>query len=153
MSAAGFSLGALTSRSLFLAGLWDADNDVLQRALRYAAYDDPVFKSEGVALLSCPTRGDEWRKDVLDHIRRWVNRRRFNAAFPLTSSHMFDVSFLKKNHEGIYVAARETYLRACDDALTKPTSSAIITEISESIGRAVPIVDFSNSTTKYGSDR
>lgn len=153
MSAAGFSLGALTSRSLFLAGLSNAKNDVIQQALRYAAYDDPVFKSEGVALFSRLAIGEEWRNDALDHIRRWVNRRRFNAAFPLASAHLFDASFLKKNQEKIYAAARETYLRGCEDGLIEPTSSAIITEIAESLGRTSPAAIFANSAAKYGSDK
>lgn len=147
MSAAGFALGALTSRSLFLAALSDANNGTIRQALHYAAYDDPVFKSEGAALLLHSASGEEWRKDALNHIRRWVNRRRFNAAFPLASARIFNVSFLKKNHEKIYVAARETYLLGCKNGQIQPASSAIMTEISESLRRGSP-----KAVAKYGPD-
>ena len=133
MAAAGFSLKALTTRSLFLAAMLDADNADLQQTLRYAAYDDPVFRSEGEALLLLPAVGEEWRNKVLDHIRRWVNRRRFNAAFPLASTRIFGVTILKKSHETFFATARKVYLRGCEDGMIQPASSAIITEISESV--------------------
>ncbi|SEO22212.1 Rhamnan synthesis protein F [Pseudorhodobacter antarcticus] len=138
MKAAGFSLIALTNRGSFLTALSNVANDELQQVLRYAAYDDPVFRSEAAALLLLPAEGDAWRNKVLDHIRRWVNRRRFNTAFPLASGRIFGVSFLKKSHEEIFAAARVAYLRGCEDGLIQPASSAIVAELAQSVSSVVP---------------
>lgn len=133
MEAAGFSLKALTNRSFFLTAMSELDADGLEQSLLYAAYDDPFFRAEGAVLLQSPHRGAAWRTEVLDHIRRWVNRRRFNAAFPLASTRIFGVTIMKKSNEAIFAAARDAYLRAYDEGMLEPRSSAIVQEISESV--------------------
>ena len=129
MRQAGFHLNAVASRDRFLADLSRADNDELHCMLRYAAYDDILFQRQGDALLHRPIRNEDWRNDVLDHVRRWVNRRRFNAAFPLASARIFGTAIIKKSEDQIFVAARAAYLKAIEAGDLAPPPSSILTEL------------------------
>lgn len=131
MANAGFHLEALTSRSVFLAHLDDYDTTELQQILTHAAYDDTALKTEAANFLARDTTPPEWRTEVLDHIRRCVHRRRFNAAFPLASANIFGTSFVKKSNEPIFQAARKSYINAVDEGLIAPPPPAIRSEIAQ----------------------
>ncbi|MBK5927310.1 rhamnan synthesis F family protein [Rhodobaculum claviforme] len=75
--------------------------------------------------------GDEaaWRADALDHIRRWVNRRRYPVAFPLGNARALGTFCLKKNSEPIFAAARHSYLRAVASGLIAPPPPPTLNEV------------------------
>lgn len=129
MADAGYHLAALTSRDAFLTQLARFDATELQQVLAYASYDDATFKAEAGDLLASAPDQPEWRAAVLDHIRRWVNRRRFNAAYPLASAKIFGTSFVKKSNEPIFRAARRSYVTGVNAGLIAPPSAVILSEI------------------------
>jgi hypothetical protein len=134
MQAAGFRLCALTDRARFLAAIADADAQILHQALRYAAYDDRIFADENAGLLARFGTDDAWKAQVRDHMRRWVNRRRFNSGFPLATADIFGMYFLKKKQgEEIFVAARRSYLRAVQDGYIAAPDAVFLSEIKASV--------------------
>ena len=134
MQAAGFRLCALTDRARFLAAIAHADAQTLHQALRYAAYDDRGFADENADLLACFGTDDGWKAQARDHMRRWVNRRRFNSGFPLATATIFGMYFLKKKQgEEIFVAARRSYLRAVQDGHIAAPDAVFLSEIKASV--------------------
>jgi hypothetical protein len=129
MAKTGLRLEALTERSVFLDRLAGMDDAFLDRSLRYAAYADRDIAGAAAQLARRDPTGPGWREAALDHIRRSVNRKRFNVAFPYANDHVFGTLFMKKSREPIFAAMRQSYLRAVADGEVQPPPPEILAEI------------------------
>lgn len=135
MQQLGYTVEALTKRSYFLDGLAAASPEDLRQILAYGAYDETKFRRERDRLLESFAATEAWRARALNHIERWVNRRRFNACFPLANARIFGTLFLKKSREQIFVQARIALLRMIEDGLVPPPPPDAYAEIAASVGR------------------
>lgn len=138
MAAGGLTLSALTDRSRFLAGLRDRDAAELRRILTYAAYADRDIAAEADRVLADYTPTEEWRDRAFAHITRAVNRKRFNASFPLATEEVFGIHFLKKSREPIFSNMRRAYARLLDDGLVQPPPPEIEAEVRAAVARDFP---------------
>lgn len=136
MAAGGLALGALTDRSRFLEGLRDTDAEGLRRILTYAAYADRDIAAEAARVLADYAPSGDWRDRALAHITRAVNRKRFNASFPLATEEVFGLHFMKKSREPIFSNMRRAYVRLLDDGLVAPPPPEIEAEIRLSVAQA-----------------
>lgn len=138
MAEAGLTLEALTKRSVFLERLAEKDDAFLRRTLQYAAYEDreSIRSAKALALLDPSQPG--WRGAALEHIRRAVNRRRFNACFPYAQDRIFGTLYLKKSSETIFAAMRSSYLAALADGQVAMPPAEILAEIQASVGKYAP---------------
>jgi hypothetical protein len=134
MTAAGLKLEALTRRSVFLERLAQQDDAFLLRTLRYASYGDPDLVRAATRLAARSPDEPGWRAATMDHIRRTVHRRRFNASFPHANDQIFGTLFLKKTSETVFAGMRDGYLRALEEGDLKPPPPAFLAEIKASIG-------------------
>lgn len=139
MQAAGFTVQALTRRSIFLERLQTATAEELHETLSYASYDDAALQRENAALLAAFAPDDGWKTRAFDHIRRCANRRRFNSCFPLANGRVFGTMFLKKSGEKIFVDMRNAYLRAVADGLLPPPPAPLLAEIAARQGARGPV--------------
>jgi hypothetical protein len=135
MAAGGLTIAALTDRSRFLAGLRDRDAAHLLRVLSYAAYEDRDIAAEADRVLADYTPTEEWRARAFAHITRAVNRKRFNASFPLATDEVFGIHFLKKSREQIFSNMRRAYVRLLDDGLVQPPPPEIEAEVRAAVAR------------------
>lgn len=97
MAAAGLRVQGLFSVALLLEALQRAGDDALRLTLRYAAYTEADLAAEQAALMARAPSSPGWREDVLAHVRRTTDRRRFNASFPYPSDGLLGMDFLKKS--------------------------------------------------------
>lgn len=126
---AGLRMDSLTKRSVFLERLAEQEDAFLVRTLRYAAYADPDLAVSARSLANRDPSELGWRAAALDHIRRAVNRKRFNATFPFANEKIFGTLFLKKSREPIFAAMRHYYLRALSDGEMLSPPPEILAEI------------------------
>ncbi|MGI1662816.1 rhamnan synthesis F family protein [Palleronia sp. KMU-117] len=138
MAAGGLSLGALTDRSRFLAGLRGHDAAGLRRILSYAAYADRDIAADADRVLAEYAPTEAWRERAFAHITRAVNRKRFNASFPLATDEVFGIHFLKKSREPIFSNMRRAYVRLLDDNLVQPPPPEIEAEVRKAVARDFP---------------
>ncbi|KQB12949.1 rhamnan synthesis protein F family [Rhodobacter capsulatus] len=136
MAAAGLKLDAFSRREAFLQLLREKDDAFLRQTLKYAAYADAdrIKAARRIAALDPASPG--WRAAVLDHIRRTVNRKRFNASFPFANDHIFGTAFLKKSGEPIFANMRAAYLRALEDGAVAEPPAEIRAEIAAMVAQA-----------------
>jgi hypothetical protein len=135
MTEAGFSLDALTLRGRFLRALEDHDAAHLRLILRFSAYEDDDIERDGRSVFEAYEDSETWRQRALEHIRRAVNRKRFNATFPLANEEVFGTHFLKKSREPIFQNMRRCYLRLLDDGLAAAPCREIEDELRAAVGR------------------
>lgn len=133
MVRAGLTTGALTSREVFLKQLADHDNAFLAMSLSYASYGDTDLRHEGDLLQTLPLDSTGWREKVLDHMRRCVNRKRFNTAFCYASGQIFGTLFLKKNNELVFSEMRRSYVLAVNNCDIPKPPHDIMVEINDAI--------------------
>ncbi len=129
MTKAGLRLEALTRRSMFLEHLATQDDAFLIKTLRYAAYADRDLEKAAARLAQRDPSETGWRAAAVDHIRRAVNRKRFNATFPYANDRIFGTIFMKKSAEPIFCAMRQGYLRALSDGELAAPPDAVLDEI------------------------
>ena len=129
MSEAGLRLAALTQRSLFLESLAKMEDAFLIKTLRYAAYVDPDLKKAAARLAKRDPAHAGWRAEALEHIRRAVNRKRFNVSFPYANDWICGTTFMKKSREPIFCAMRQSYLRALSDGEVVQPPPEVLIEI------------------------
>ncbi|SOC09016.1 rhamnan synthesis protein F [Rhodobacter sp. JA431] len=129
MAAAGLKLTALSRREVFLQEIQKKDDAFLRNTLKYAAYADADIIRRAKHIAALDAAHPEWREKVLDHIRRAVNRKRFNASFPYANEQIFGTHFLKKSSEPIWSAMRSAYLRALNEGMVSAPPPAIADEI------------------------
>lgn len=146
MNAAGLRLDALTRRSLFLAELANKDDAFLIKTLRYAAYADADLAKAAERLTQRDPTEAGWREAALDHMRRAVNRKRFNTTLPYANDKIFGTIFMKKSRETIFCNMRESYLRAVADLEVVPPQKQILFEIEGVTNK--PLGQISNAETK-----
>lgn len=126
---AGLQLSALSRRSIFLDWIEKADDAFLALTLKYAAYGDADLQRAGDRLRDLDSHNPNWRLAVLEHIRRAVNRKRFNSTFPYANEHIFGTLFMKKSRETIFTNQRRAYLSAVRDGMLLPPPKVILDEI------------------------
>jgi Rhamnan synthesis protein F len=97
MAAAGLNVRGLFSAALLIEALQSQSDEVLQLTLQYGAYTEADLAGERAALLARPPSSPGWRTDVLAHIKRTTDRRRFNASFPYPCDSLFGMDFMKKS--------------------------------------------------------
>lgn len=129
MAAAGLRLAALTKRSVFLEQLAQRHDDDIALTLRYAAYGDADLRREGDLLRGMPRSSPGWRLAVLEHIRKSVNRKRFNASFCYANEQIFGTFFMKKSSEEVFSQQRLQYLRAVRDGVLASPPVEILREV------------------------
>lgn len=136
MMAAGLQLDAYSRREVFLQRLREKDDAFLRQTLKYAAYADAdrIKAARRIAALDPARPGG--REAVLDHIRRTVNRKRFNACFPFANDHIFGTAFLKKSSEPIFANMRAAYLRALEEGMVAEPPAEIRAEIAAMVAKA-----------------
>ena len=132
----------LTSRALFLERLAAHDDQFIATSLRYASYGDNDLRRNGDKLRAITIDSPGWRDMALDHVRRCINRKRFNAAFCYANDQIFGMSFMKKSREKVFSEMRLNYLHAIQDRLLPPPD-AILTEITDMVKKQYP--DFANT--------
>ncbi|MDP2080450.1 MAG: rhamnan synthesis F family protein [Pseudotabrizicola sp.] len=134
MRKGGLTADGLFGREDFMTALEQQDSEFLRKTLFYAAYTDDVFRAEGEALLSEPVDAQNWRANVIDHIRRVTLKRNFHGAFVFASMTLLDMPFLKKGtgtflkrtYGTLYTRMRERYLAAVMAGdLPRPRSEVI----------------------------
>lgn len=135
MEMAGLRLRGFASRSAFLERIAQMDNADLFETLRYAAYADRDIARAAVRLSRLDPAQHGWREAALDHIRRAVNRKRFNTTFPYANDKIFGTLFLKKSHEPIFTEMRRQYLIALEDGRVSAPPLEILREMK---ARAAP---------------
>lgn len=114
MQAAGFTVGALSRRSAFLADIARQPDTFLVKTLKYAAYSDSAFEMEGQQLFA-QTGMPDWRAKALDHIARVVEARRFNASFCWATERLYGTTFIKKHSDRLFQIGRIRFLEAVDN--------------------------------------
>ena len=129
MSEAGLRLEALTRRSLFIERLARMDDCFLVKTLRYAIYTDHDLGKAATRLAQRNSADTTWRGEALEHIRRTVNRKRFNVSFPYANDHIFGTIFMKKSLESIFCGMRQSYLRALSDGEVAQPPPEVLIEI------------------------
>lgn len=139
MAAAGLRLSAVSERRVFLEQIVLQDDDFLLRTLRYAAYGDRDLSHAATHLSRLSTDSPDWRAAALDHIRRTVNRRRFNVSFPYANDRIFGTMFMKKSGEPVFVAMRDAYLRAVGAGDVPAPPPTILNEIKARNGPGRPV--------------
>lgn len=132
MNAAGLRLEALTRRNVFLKELHAQSDTFLQKTLCYAAYVDQDLNKAAERLAQRDPNEPGWREEALDHVRRAVNRKRFNATFPYANDKIFGTIFMKKSREPIFRHMRQRYLRALADGEVAPPHDELLQEIKNS---------------------
>jgi Rhamnan synthesis protein F len=110
--AARLSSEGLYSRDRFLNALESQSSAVLDLTLRYGAYTDPLFEQQRDRLLAQVTRDENWRLQVLEHIRLVVAKRNFHSSFCYASVGLLGIPFLKKNRGELQIRMRSQYVRA-----------------------------------------
>lgn len=129
MMAAGFRVGVYSSRKKFLEAIREKDNRFIEQTLNYGAYADRDVEKSAKKLEKIPKNSEIWREAALEHIRRAVNRKRFNATFPFANEYIFGTQFMKKSSEPIFSEMRHQYLRAVDDGAIRSHQKVILDEI------------------------
>jgi len=129
MDRAGLRLDALSDRARFLHEIGLRDDVFLRDTLRFAACDGADLCRENRRLLDLDPASPGWREAALEHIRRAVNRRRFNTTYPLANDAIFGTLFLKKSREPIFRLLRVQYLRAVDEGLITRPDEDVLAEI------------------------
>lgn len=147
MQRAGLVSGALTSRALFLERLTEQDDQFIATSLKYASYGDSDLRRQGDKLRALAMETPGWRDKALDHMRRCVNRRRFNAAFCYANDQIFGMLFVKKNREKVFSEMRLNYLRAIQDELLTRPPDTILAEISDMVKKQYP--DLAKTTQSF----
>ena len=97
MKNGGLLVEGLFSKDRFLEKLSEQENYILRLTLKYASYIEPELAAEGRKLLKDYSTSDNWHNLALAHIRRTVDRRRFNAVFAYPSDAVFGMDFIKKS--------------------------------------------------------
>ncbi len=138
MAAAGFTLDALSHRERFLRAMEEQDAAQLRQILAHAAYEDEDVDDEGRRVLDTYEDSEAWRRHALSHVRRAVNRKRFNASFPLANEEVFGTLFLKKSREPIFRNMRRSYLRLLDEGLARAPCRPIEDELRATVARDFP---------------
>ncbi len=129
MEAGGLRLAALTNRAEFLSKIAEFTDDELYKTLQHAAYADHDVMLAGQAVQRLIFGSEEWRAAAMAHIRRAVNRKRFNATFPYATDRIFGTMFMKKSKDPIFIAMRHQYVKAVTVGDIKASSEKIIQEI------------------------
>lgn len=140
MAAAGLSIGALSRRSTFLQAVAQFSDHQLEKTLVYAAYSDAPFQAERDAILQTE-RGPTWRTAALEHIRRVVERRRFNASFCWATEEIFGTTFLKKHPGRIFQEGRRQFLRAVDNGDLACDNLVALEELRQRVAKDFPATD------------
>lgn len=140
MAAAGLSVGALSRRSAFVQAIADFSADQLEKTLEYAAYSDAAFQAERDTLMQSP-RGPDWRDAAIDHIRRVVERRRFNASFCWATEEIFGTSFLKKHPGRIFQEGRRQFLRAVNNGDLQCDNLVALAELRQRVAKDFSATD------------
>ncbi|MBQ2259799.1 MAG: rhamnan synthesis protein F family [Loktanella sp.] len=130
----GVAIAGLTSRALFLEKIAQQDDSFIAKTLKYAAYGDDDLRREGARIRALPIVTPGWRDQALNHIRKCVNRKRFNAAFCFANGRMFGTLFMKKNYERVFSEMRMNYLEAINDGVLPPPPDAVLAELHEVVG-------------------
>lgn len=138
MAAAGLRIDALSKRSIFLERLVQQDDDFIALTLKYAAYGDNDLRCQGDKLRALPRTAPGWRAEVLEHIRKCVNRKRFNSSFCYANARIFGTMFMKKSSEEIFSEMRLQFLRAVRNGDLPPPPPEIGAEIAEMVHRQFP---------------
>ncbi|WP_354003993.1 rhamnan synthesis F family protein [Pseudotabrizicola algicola] len=138
MAAAGLRIDALSKRSIFLDQVVQQDDDFIALTLKYAAYGDNDLRRQGDKLRALPRTAPGWRAEVLEHIRKCVNRKRFNASFCYANDRIFGTMFMKKSSEEIFSEMRLQYLRAVRDGHLPPPPPEIGVEMAALVHRQFP---------------
>lgn len=128
MSAAGLSVGALSSRSAFQEAIKHKPTEFLEKTLKYAAYVDPNFEKQHAELGN--SSEDLHRHDaLLSHILEVTDRRRFNASFCWATENIFALSFIKKHNGTIFKRSRREFIAAIKANDLQAGSPAALKEI------------------------
>lgn len=142
MRAAGLTVVGLFSADRLISSLERSDDETLSLTLRYGVYTEDDLANEGSALLG-RQQDAAWRRDVLDHVRRTTERRRFNASFPFPSLALLGMDFMKRSTgptgagaQSLHVQMRIRYL----DAVGAGDLPAPFPEVLEEIKRSVPVL-------------
>lgn len=129
MQREGFSVTGISWRAEFLRRLARQSDEFLAKTLLYAAYTEPRLEQRGSDLCAAQLRDSAWRRDVLEHIRNTVRRRRFNGSFIWATELLFGLSFLKKLKQPLFSRMRQAYLAAVDNGDLPLPDPAILDEI------------------------
>lgn len=136
MEDAGLRVVGLFSRQIFLDLIAQQDDDFLWRTLIYASYVERNLFEEGRQLLQQRVSNLNWRQHVLLHIKRTVERRRFNACFAYPSDVLLGMDFMKKSPgstgdggASLHSRLRRQFLSAVAAGDIAPLSPEVFAEI------------------------
>ncbi|WP_309666769.1 rhamnan synthesis F family protein [Tabrizicola sp.] len=93
----GLTVAGIFSPNTFVSLMGSQDDQQLCKTLEYASLVDPTLIEENSRLLRLYLSELQWRDQAMDHIKRCVDRRRFNACFIYPSDHLFGMDFIKKS--------------------------------------------------------
>lgn len=130
LTGAGIEFSALGSRLSFLKGIEGFSTEELRKVLLYAAYSNPVLAERG-AFLSANHETDNWRENVLLHIRDTVELYPFYGSFIYGSEVIFKLGFLKRTDTPLYRGTRRAYLKATRAGDLPAPTDAVRAEIEE----------------------
>ena len=97
MQDAGLTVSGLFSKQIFLDALASQHDTFLRRTLAYASFVEDELVVENARLLQKDPSDPDWRNDVMRHITRAVDRRRFNACFAYPADKLLGMDFIKKS--------------------------------------------------------
>ncbi len=127
MRAAGLRTSGLFNKIDFVEKIAQMDEHFIRKTLKYGAYVDDAFGFESTRLLDGPSSAT-WRTEAVDHIKRTVDRRRFNAAFPYAADMLFGIDFIKKAGGSVGLGRMPVY-RAMRCQLLKAVAAGDVPEI------------------------
>lgn len=146
MTKTDLKIGALTSRALFWEQLSKQGDPFIATSLQFASYADSDLRREGDKLRALSMDSADWRDKVLDHMRRCINRKRFNTTFCYANDQIFGTLFMKKNYENIFSEMRLNYIQAMKVGLVSPPHDVVLSEISDLVKKQYPgLLDDSQS--------
>ena len=134
--AAGVPSEGVYSRDRFLRVMASQPAAVLALTLRYGAYTDGSFEQLRDQLLAQSVQDENWRLQVLDHIRAVVAKRNFHSSFCYASIGLLGIPLLKKNRGELQIRMRKQYVRAVESGDLPSPDAATFEEILRSTGAA-----------------
>lgn len=129
MKLAGIKVEALFKFEDALTRLERCSDQFLYKTLSYASYVDIELAQQGHELLDMKTV--EWRKKVLQHIERTLQKRQFYSSFPYAAINLYQYPIMKKSREPISINWRIAYLRAVKNGDLPAPSKILRSEICE----------------------
>jgi len=142
MRDAGLVARGLFSQQLFLEQMAKQDDAFLRCTLSYASYVEPALEAEGKRLLTKDREDPSWRAAALQHIRRSVERRRFNACFAYPCDTLLGMDFMKKSlgstggdGASLHSRLRRQLLRAVAEGALPPWAPEVQAEMEAAEGR------------------